>query len=430
MKKVFLAMNLLWLQSFEVQANEMYNNAVYSCAELGYDVSLSECKEKMRDILGDEQYHKFMPLHCPYDYDLVKCWYDNCGGYALTEKDTKFEYEECLAGYANGDFVKYYRPKSCKGKDEVMYRYDNGICIERCDETKYPFLSSPGSLAGSVESCYDDVMHYGYLECNEGFGELVNGYYFPKDGRCDMMICDINTYPFLEKPDENRGKFEVCAGGSNKYYRYESCYEGYEKLDISNGNCVKRFALENGNFDGVKIGDVLTYNNTIIGTFFHLPEAEDNRYLIISHKENALVYSFATVVQSIPGLPELSLLDKSKDKDGKTNTYYLVNDPNDNHPAAEYCYNYAPAVCENSELCGKTVWFFHACMELYYMYQNKYILQNSLPSTYALDNGYFASRGAYGVSSIVFQISNGKFSGNIRTVSGYSVRPIMQIIPE
>lgn len=417
MKKVVIFVLLSGLfGSFSVQAIE-YGNDVPDCVAMGYNTDLSKCPASKVKY----------PSHCPYDYNKVRCWTNNCQGYPFNESEinSNFVTESCFAGVENNQDVYFYRYASCAGKDGVNYRFDNGDCIDRCDTVnKYPFDNPPGSLAGTVESCYDDKMHYGYSKCNEGFGKLVNGTYNPVKGRCDMLICDIWTYPFLDKPDEARGTVIACAGGSNKYYRYDVCKTGYEKPYASAANCVKRFALEDKNFSGVKIGDYLTYKGTPIGTFFHLPEEGDNRYLILSHTVET-GHRFAVLGErAIPGLPDTST--PLNDKDGKINTYYLVNDPYDNHPIGVNAYNYYPTVCSGSVECGATVWYAPACLEWWYMYLDKYVLYSSFPASAMFSQGwYMCSRGAPG-STWIFSMVEGKFQGNYR-LAGYSSRPIMAI---
>jgi len=414
MKKVAIFVLLSGLfGSFSVKAIE-YGNDVPDCVAMGYNTDLSKCPASKVKY----------PSHCPYDYNKVRCWTNNCQGYPFSKSaiSSNFVTESCFAGVENNQDVYFYRYASCAGKDGVNYRFDNGDCIDRCDTVnKYPFDNPPGSLAGTVESCYDDKMHYGYSKCNDGFGKLVNGTYNPVNGRCDMLICDINTYPFLDKPDEARGTVIACAGGSNKYYRYDVCKSGYEKIFASAANCVKKFAIETNNFNGVKIGDHLTYKGTSIGTFFHLPEEGDNRYLILSHTGGA-GYAWATLVQAVPNMPFIS--SGWNDLDGKLNTYYLVNDPKDTHPAANYAYNYYPTVCSGSVECGATVWYAPACMEYYYMFLNKYILNNSSPAS--VNTTYMCS-GQYGTgSTMLVDINAGSFGGNTRLAT-YTTRPIMAI---
>ena len=396
-----------------------YDNDVPDCEEMGYNTDLNSCPASKVSF----------PSHCPYDYNKVKCWKSNCQGYPFSkdEVDDNFDTESCFAGIENGEEIYYYRYAGCNGKDGINYRYDNGECISRCDTAKYPFDSHPGSLAGSVENCYDDTMHYGYTACNEGFGKLVNGSYVPENGRCDMLICDIMAYPFFEKPDEKRGAIEACAGGSNLYYRYVECNDGYEKPYATASNCVKRFALEDKNFNEVKIGDYLTYKGTPIGTFVHIPEEGDGRYLIMSHS-NDINMQISTITADIPGLTGIvGAANVLSDKDGKSNTYYLVNDPNDTHPMAEYAYGYYPQVCEESSECGATVWYAPACLEYWYAYLNKYVLYSSFPTSYRMtSNDYMCSRHYSWGGIILLGFTSGMFWSNMRYAT-YPSRPMMAI---
>ena len=151
--------------SSSVAWGALYNNDVPECAALGYDMSLSECQSQMQSLLSGDEAKKYNPLHCPYDYNKVKCWKNNCGGYTIAAPNANFESEECLLGIDGGKVQKMYRYKSCLGKDGVNYRYNNGDCIDRCNLNDYPYDTPPGSLYGKVESCYDDAMHYGYSAC-------------------------------------------------------------------------------------------------------------------------------------------------------------------------------------------------------------------------------------------------------------------------
>ena len=345
--------------SSSVAWGALYNNDVPECAALGYDMSLSECQSQMRSLLGNDEAKKYNPLHCPYDYNKVKCWKNNCGGYTIAEPNANFESEECLLGIDGGKVQKMYRYKSCMGKDGVNYRYNNGDCIDRCNLNDYPYDTPPGSLYGKVESCYDDAMHYGYSACNEGFGKLVNGEYVPNNGRCDMLICDINEYPYWSIPDEKRGKVTFCAGGTNKYYRYESCNDGYF---LTKGMCRRNFDVTASNFDDAVWGDVLTYKGTQIGTIVHLPDAEDNRYIAIATtwyngKWGRFLGKNNDLVQDIKGKCYTKLYYDDYVNNGQS--HYVV----------RKVYEYYPSVCgKDNEYCGAGKWYIPATKEVQYLF--------------------------------------------------------------
>lgn len=339
-----------------------FNNEVPDCVGLGYDMGLSACQAQMKSLLSATEYAKFHPLHCPYNYNQVRCWRSNCAGYNITAPDANFTAEECLAGIENGNVIKYRRYAGCTGKDGVNYRYDNGDCIDRCDVNKYPFDMPPGTLAGEVESCYDDSMHYGYSGCNEGFGELKNGSYVPKNGRCDMLICDVNTYPYFEKPDESRGKLEVCAGGTNKYYKYNQASCEANGYTYKNGVCRKKFEVTANSFPGITYGDILAYNGTEIATVIHIPDGTDNRYLAVGlgHYSGKWGRNIGTT-DTFP----------VNDLNGKCHTklYYddYVNN-NQSHYIVRSVYEYYPAVCgKTNSYCGAGKWYVPAVGEVSYV---------------------------------------------------------------
>ena len=410
----------------------LYNNDVPECAALGYDMSLSECQSQMQSLLSGDEYKKYNPLHCPYDYNKVKCWKNNCGGYTIAEPNANFESEECLLGIDGGKVQKMYRYTSCLGKDGVNYRYNNGDCIDRCNLNDYPYDIPPGSLYGKVESCYDDAMHYGYSACNEGFGKLVNGEYVPNNGRCDMLICDINEYPFEEKPDESRGTVLACIGGSNKFYRYDECNDGYISLAAKGGNCQKAFELESNKFNDVKVGDVLTYKHEPIGVFFATPEKDGNqkKYLVVSLNKTTW-QKWGTNGRGVDNLsPITNYAVYILDFNGKANTLKLVNNTQDTHPAAEFCYNYAPSVCEDGSACGKHQWYLPSGGEMYYLFLNKNILNVSLPASCPIaDTGQFwTSQHKSLDQSWEFRTLKGEAVGNNKYVARY-VRQVMELEP-
>ena len=360
--------------SSSVAWGALYNNDVPECAALGYDMSLSECQNQMQSLLGGDEAKKYNPLHCPYDYNKVKCWKNNCGGYTIAEPNANFEAEECLLGIDGGKVQKMYRYKSCMGKDGVNYRYNNGDCIDRCDLNAYPYDTPPGSLYGKVESCYDDAMHYGYSACNEGFGKLVNGEYVPNNGRCDMLICDINEYPYFERPDDSRGEIEVCVGGTNKYYRFnkESCEKnGYQ---YKGGVCRKSFDITQKSFVGISYGDILAYNGREIATVVHLPDEHDNRYLAMTSVVNG-----GRMGNAGTGLTSIATTSKEKalqDLKGKCNTkkFYEARSATVEYPPMRAAYEYYPSVCgKDNEYCGAGQWYIPALGEEAFEWENNRI---------------------------------------------------------
>ncbi len=411
--------------SSSVAWGALYNNDVPECAALGYDMSLSECQSQMQSLFSGDEAKKYNPLHCPYDYNKVKCWKNNCGGYTIAEPNANFESEECLLGIDGGKVQKMYRYKSCLGKDGVNYRYNNGDCIDRCDLNAYPYDTPPGSLYGKVESCYDDAMHYGYSACNEGFGKLVNGEYVPNNGRCDMLICDINAYPYFERPDDSRGEIEVCVGGTNKYYRFnkESCEKnGYQ---YKGGVCRKSFDITQKSFVDVRFGDALTYKGTEIAAIVHTPDKVDNRYLAVQKIENTGRNGPAdSALDELPLYPKME--DALKDFRGKCNTkkFYEAIKENVDHQQMERAYNYYPSVCgKDNEYCGAGQWYIPALGEVDFMldtsvyYVSKKVTRQWDPETYTTSTqasknalwGIWVGTGNYGPLSFLTDFYHGAF---------------------
>lgn len=224
------------------------------CEEYGYTKKQSECDG------GDDI------LVCPFDKNSnyqdkrVVCK-KNCRAFPLWKEDNKYYHRNASGMKVEAEFktayiengsdltqaldscvsdngVTYYRIKKCKTTpvSGVVPIYYNDICMVGCTASKYPYTEHPGSYRGTVELCQDaEGDHFGYIACNDGYSG-------PSNGKCSLTTCSNSSYPYRSKPSEERGTLSVCHSQSGDVYRYQSCNEGYTKV---NGLCQKKCKATN-----------------------------------------------------------------------------------------------------------------------------------------------------------------------------------------
>ena len=356
-----------------------YNNELPSCEELGYAKHTTTSTQA---------------LYCPFD-NTYSVNIDSMYRGFVERSQLEADYAEYLTDgktletfceleirtQGEGEYARtLYRCKECKSST-----FEAGLCVEFCDVTKFPYSSRPEDLYGQVIECKDNNgTRYAYSECNNGW--LADG------PRCVMTIADRFYYPYLYKPDGNRGTIDTFKSATNVYYGYkkDTCNSGYsfisKNANVHIGLCIKKCEISNcrqvSETDGVKnykcdipddcvVGDTITYGGTKIGMLLHKATGENDKNLVLG----AIIRKqFGMEGYHLTGLGDI---------DGKLNTKKIIKFCEANNlscPAAEHCYNYSVSGVTEPAL-SQGQWFLPAKDEAYYVFDtNMYIT--------AIVNGY------------------------------------------
>lgn len=459
-RKVLYLLSLLIINS-TLHANE--TNITASCEDLGYKTLYNDCLNASGT-----------PLLCPFytaDKKLTACLKDSCRGYSLTDEDLDATASDgqtyrahaksissCTVGNGN-DAVVYYRVDECKEGS----RYQDGLCDVGCSVDRYPYTEHQGNLAGDMRSCVESSgERFGYYECNDGW---TGGWKTTGIGKCELNKCSITDYPYPSDPnlEENRGFTLSCKIGGNTYYKYSNVDKNGNTLTsnscntnghtLNGGVCSKRCDISNCtatvknitngeyvysynewkcklNTNKCRIGDHAYIDGANIGIIVHLPDADDNRMHVISTSVVAgRTANDAGAVVNISLLRDYGGEAMRNDADGKYNCKtilaYSEKNPQYVYPLISSINNFTPNNCK-SAICGAGEWYSHAGKELFYLFDNRYVIYNVTYQHNFIGDGICSSTeyGAQYMSGVYFQGASSIYYAPLKK-SHYGTNPML-----